>query len=63
MKYATKKMLIEATKIADLLLSNDRTLYCQVTLLITRISNDSRKEHRDIINGEYEDNYFLMNPT
>ena len=56
-------MLIEATKIADLLLSNDRTLYCQVTLLITRISNDSRKEHRDIINGEYEDNYFLMNPT
>ena len=58
-----KKMLIEATKIADLLLSNDRILYCQVTLLITRISNDSRKEHTDMINVEYEVNYFLMNST
>ena len=56
-------MLIEATKIADLLLSNDRTLYCQATLLITRISNDSRKEHTDMINVEYEVNYFLMNST
>ena len=53
----------KATKIANLLLSNNRTLYCHVALLIERISNDSRKEHTEISNGEWEDNSFVMNST
>ena len=45
----------------DLVLGNYRTFDWKVSLLRRIIANDSLKYHTEIINGKWEDNYFVMN--
>ena len=52
---------IEAKKIVDSVLGNNRLFYQQVSLPEKIISDDRMKEHMQIINGKWEDNDFVMN--
>ena len=61
MEYTKRRMQIEAKKIVDSVVDNNRAFYWKVALLIIIISDDGLKEHMEIINRKYEDNYFVMN--
>ena len=47
-------------KIVDLILDNNRKFDWKVELLRRRISDESLKEHMEIVNGKYEDNGFSI---
>ena len=62
-KYGTKKrrIQIKENKIIDLLVGNNRTFDCKVSLPIRLISDDKPKQHRDVVNWKYQDSDFAMN--
>ena len=46
----------------ELILDNNRTFYWQVALFRSILSDDSMKQHTEIVNIKYEDNDFAINP-
>ena len=61
MEYRKRRIRIEAKKTVDSVLGNNRAFDLQVSLLKTIIYDDSPKEHMQKINGELEDNNFVIN--
>ena len=60
MESAERITRIEANKIVESVLDNNRTFDCQVALLRRIIYDDTIKEHMRVVNGKMEDNYFLL---
>ena len=50
----------ERQKIVDLLLGNKRNFYWQVPLLRRTIDNERPKKRTEIINGKWENVYFVV---
>ena len=63
MESAKRGIQIKINKVVDSVLVNNRTFYWQVTLLIIIITCGRHKQHMEIINGKYEDNYFCNKPN
>ena len=60
MKSTKIRVIGEAKKIVDSVLGNNRKFYWRVVLFRERIFGDSQRETMGIIDGKYEDNYFVM---
>ena len=61
MESAERITRIEANKIVESVLDNNRTFDCQVALLRRIMYDDIIKERMRVVNGEMEDNYFFIN--
>ena len=60
-KSEKRRMQTKLKKIFDSVLGNNRTSYWQGTLFIIMMSDDNMKQHMEIINVIWEDNYCAMN--